>query len=307
MPTDVLSSTPAPIDPYSTPLIDVSRLAPGVRILVKDETRYVSGSHKEPAARAVIARAVAAGFRHVVIGTCGNYGLAMATATRDAGVACTVVLPDGWSDGVAYMRDAGATVRFVPGGYEDAVADSHRLAAVDDDAIDGNVDGPYADAVFGGLGLVVDALHEVLDQEPTQLWTPLGNGTTAVAVCRRSREFDWRTAVNGVGSSNNNPIVTSWPGPYEMLPPGDVVATDHNRPLVNWHALHGTDALAAIARSGGTASGVDDAELVAARSALEPFGAEPTAAGAVALAGLLGRARCGELAAGTHVVVLGGR
>ncbi|MFJ2477940.1 pyridoxal-phosphate dependent enzyme [Streptomyces sp. NPDC087659] len=296
----------APRDAYGTPLIDVSPLVPGARILVKDETLYASGSHKEPAARAVVARALAAGHRHVVIATCGNYGRAMAMACRDAGVECTVVLPEGWSDGGAAAQAAGAQIHLVSGAYEDAVDASRRLAD-SPGRVDGNVDGPYVDAVLEGHGVVVSALSEALGEPPAVLWVPVGNGTTVIAVHRRLRDLGWDTVVNGVGSEGNNPVVTCWPGAYRELPPEAVTTTDHNQPLVNWHALQGGQAMAAIAATGGTVLGVDDRELCEAQALLADFGARPTAAGAVALAGLLAHARTEGLGPGTHVVLLSGR
>lgn len=296
----------APSDAFGTPLIDVSALVPGARVLVKDETRYASGSHKEPAARAVVARAVADGHRHITIATCGNYGRAMATACQVAGVECTVVLPTGWSDGGEAMRASGAKVHLVDGAYEDAVDESRRLAATGE-CVDGNVDGPYAEAVFEGHGVVVAALREALTEPPAVLWLPVGNGTTAIAVRRRLEQHGWSTVINGVGSAGNNPMVTCWPGPYRPLDPETVSTTDHNQPLVNWHALQGDEAMAAIAATGGTVLGVDDKELCRARDALAAYGATPTAAGAVALAGLLRTASTASLAPGVHVVVLSGR
>ncbi|GII58658.1 hypothetical protein Pth03_70470 [Planotetraspora thailandica] len=310
MSTQAPPNSVAPVDAYGTPLIDASALipglAPGARVLVKDETRYASGSHKEPAARAVIARAAADGHRRVVIATCGNYGRAMAMACRTAGMACTVVLPEGWSDGGAWMREQGANVHLVPGSYEDAVDESRRLAEADG-AVDGNVDGPYVDAVFEGHGVVVPALRAALGEPPAALWIPVGNGTTTIAVHRQVRALGWPTVINGVCSAGNNPVVTSWPGEYTMLPPDGVTTTDHNQPLVNWHALQGAEAMTAIADTGGTVYGADDEQLLAARAALAGFGAHPTAAGSVAMAGLLAHAEAAGGLSGTHVVLLSGR
>ncbi|MEU3795531.1 pyridoxal-phosphate dependent enzyme [Streptomyces fructofermentans] len=305
MPTPAPPSAEAPSDSFNTPLIDVSALVPGARVLVKDETRYASGSHKEPAARAVVAQVVADGHRHVTIATCGNYGRAMATACHAAGVECTVVLPSGWSDGGEAMRAAGARVHLVDGSYEDAVDESRRLAATGD-CVDGNVDGPYVEAVFQGHGMVVSALRAALLEPPAALWLPVGNGTTAIAVWRQLQFLGWNTVINGVGSAGNNPMVTCWPGPYRTLPPQSVITTDHNQPLVNWHALQGDEAMTAIAATGGTVLGADDRELCDARDALAEYSAFPTPAGAVALAGLLRTARSQGLMPGTHVVVLSG-
>lgn len=301
----MLPTSTVPTEPRSTPLISVDGLLPGVRVFLKDESRYASGSHKEPAARAVAARALAEGYDRIFVGSCGSYGRAIATACAAAGVRCTVVLPADWGDGGAFVTAAGADVQFVAGGYEDAVDESRRLAQVSG-AMDGNVDGPYKDVVIEGHGRVVDALHRELGAGPAALWIPVGNGTTIVAAHRRAGALGWPVAIHGVGSPGNNPILTSWPGTYRTLPSHAVVPTEHNEPLVNWHALHGPDALTALADSGGAVHAAGDDELLAAQAVLARYGAHPTAAGSAALAGLLAHARSTQ-PAGDQVVLLTGR
>lgn len=201
----------------------------------------------------------------------------MAMACGAIGMPCTVVLPTGWSDGGTFMRAAGANVHLIDGSYEDAVDESRRLATLDG-AIDGNVDGPYVDAVFTGHGTVAHALHAELDEPPAALWIPVGNGTTVIAVHKALSQLGWDVPLHGVGSAGNNPLVTSWPGPYRMLDPDGVTTTDHNQPLVNWHALQGPEALDAIRASGGAVHAATDDELLTARHLLAEYGAQPTAA-----------------------------
>ena len=199
-----------------------------------------------------------------------------------------------------------AAGHWVPGSYEDAVDESRRLAAAPG-AVDGNVDGPYVDAVLAGHGVVVAALRDALNEPPAQFWIPVGNGTTVIAVHRQLRQLGSPTVLQGVCSAGNNPVVTSWPGTYRMLPPDGVTTTDHNQPLVNWHALQGPEAMAAIAETGGAVHGVDDDQLRHAEGARR-HGAYPTAAGSVALAGLLAQAQLpAGLPGGTHVLLLSGR
>ncbi|MFD4639027.1 pyridoxal-phosphate dependent enzyme [Lentzea sp. NPDC058436] len=276
---------------------------PGV--LLADESRHASGSHKEPSARAVVERARTAGHTHVVVGSCGSYGRAMAVACAAAGLRCTVVIPQGWGDGGEFAAAAGAVVHEVPGGYEDAVAESSRLAETTG-AADGNVNGPYKDTVLEGHGHVVDALHDALDGEPASLWVPVGNGTTVVAAHRRARDLGWPLAVHGVCSAGNNPVATSWPGPYRPLRGDEVTTTEHNEPLVNWHALHGPDALVSIADSHGAVHSVSDADLVDAQAFLARRGVRASASGAAGLAGLLAHAASTPVA-GPQVVLLTGR
>jgi threonine synthase len=139
------------------------------------------------------------------------------------------------------------------------------------------------------------------------MWIPAGNGTTIIAIERRLRALGWGTILNGVGSQGNNPLLTSSVGAYRTLDPLQVHTTDHNQPLVNWHALQGPQALEAVARTDGSFHGVSDDDLCAAAVALSGIGARPTAAGAVAFAGLLNEARHGGLVKGTHIVLLSGR
>jgi threonine synthase len=284
-------------------VIVTAEVVPGVRVHLADETRYPSGSHKEPAARALVAHAVAEGRDRVVVGSCGSYGRAMATACADAGIRCTVVLPAGWGDGGAYAKAAGADLLFADGGYEDAVAESHRVAH-SLDAVDGNVDGPHADVILDGQGDVLAALHVELGPDPVDVWIPVGNGTTLVAAHRRTRALGWPVALHGVGSPCNNPILTSWPGPYRPLPSDAVVTTEHNEPLVNWHALHGPAALAAVAESGGAVHAATDSHLLDAQALLARHGVTASPSGSAGLAGLLARR---DSLTGTQVVVLSGR
>ncbi|GAA3620803.1 hypothetical protein GCM10022223_42100 [Kineosporia mesophila] len=288
-----------------TRLISVDDLVPGLSVLLQDETLYASGSHKEPAARSVAAAARADGHERVFVGSCGSYGRAMATACAQEGLRCTVVLPEGWGDGGAFAEATGADIRFAPGGYEDAVEESHRLAA-EAGAADGNVDGPYQDAVLDGHGRVVQALHRELGPIPATMWLPVGNGTTVVAFHRRLRALGWSVPLHAVGSPGNNPIVTSWPGPYEPLPTGAVVTTEHNEPLVNWHALHGPAAMIAIDASGGVVHAATDDELVAAQKLLTGYGVDASPSGAAGLAGLLNHALSTPID-GPQIVVLTGR
>ncbi|TMR42329.1 pyridoxal-phosphate dependent enzyme [Actinomadura geliboluensis] len=295
----------APIDAHDTGLHDVPFPVPGPVVAVKYEAGYASGTHKEPAARAMVAAAAAGGYDHVVVGTCGNYGRAVATAARDAALASTVVLPAEGHDRGAWARAMGARVVFVDGGYEDAVAEARRLSSAPR-TVDGNVDGPLADAVLRGHETVVEALARTLGAAPAGLWVPVGNGTTLVAVARGVRRLGWATPIHGVSAAADNAVVSSWPGRYRPLPPDAVRLTEHNEPLVNWDALHGPQALDAVRASGGMVHGVDDDALVTARDFLNAAGLPATAAGAAGVAGVLRHARDHGMQ-GRHVVLVTGR
>ncbi|GIG87883.1 pyridoxal-phosphate dependent enzyme [Plantactinospora endophytica] len=290
----------------SAATVDISALLPGARVLARDESRYASGSHKQPSAQAVAAHARALGYDHVVITSCGNYGRAMAVAARASGLECTVLMPSVGNDGGADIRRLGARTVIVEGTYEEVHDQTPRYAARLG-AADGNVDGPFAAAVLSGAGDVVEALHHELDRPPATLWVPVGNGTTLAGIGRRARALGWPTVLHGVTCLDNNPVGTSWPGEYTPLIPHRLVTTAVNMPLASWHSLHGPEAMAVLREVGGQVHGVDDDAMVKAATVLADHHLYPTPGGAVALAGLLAHAAREPLGPGSHVVLLGGR
>lgn len=286
-------------------LLDFSTLVPGSVVLVQDETVHASGSHKEPSAQLVAARAVADGYHEVVVASCGNYGRAMARACRNHTLRCTVVVPADVHPVPDALHVDLAEVHVAAGSYEDAVARATALASRRG-AADGNVVGSYEQEVLRGHELAMYALRDALPVSPTAVWLPIGNGTTVTGAHQAILNLGWRSAIFGVTSAGNNPVQQSWPGPYSPILPHEVRITAVNGPLANWHALHGPGAIDAIARTGGEVLGVDDGELLHARSLLCSHGPHPSPAGAAALAGLLQASRRRGFRHGVHIVLLSG-
>jgi len=284
--------------------------APGVQILVKDETRNHAGSHKQRAARAVVRAAITRGHHGLAVGSCGNYGLAIAAEAHATGLPVTVVLPEGWAD--RRLREGltafGAWVRYTPGGYEDAVTCSKSLAAEHGWA-DGNVDGDYAAEAMDALTGIADEIVAALPQAPSGVWVPLGNGTTAIAVAAGLRRRWPTVTVVGVTAAGANSILASWPGRrHTALPSREVAVTPVREPLVNIDALHGQECLDVLHRTAGRVIGVSDAHLLAAQQRLRVHGLTSSPSGAAGLAGLMTtRPIPSEAGAGTQVVVLTGR
>jgi threonine synthase len=279
----------------------------GVRVMVMDETRNESGSHKQRAARAVVHAAAADGYHLVVVGTCGNYGLAIAVEARRAGMVATVVMPGDWGEPQhdRLMRALGARISHVDGGYEDAVAWSKVMAA-DGMIADGNVNGPYAHHVIQSLSGIAREIIGALGAAPTAVWVPLGNGTTVSAVGSVPAVAATATVV-GVTSQGSNSILASWPGKlHAPLKPGSVTTTRIREPLVNWAALHGQECLDVLHGGAGLVVGVTDEQLIAAQRLLRDHGVVASPAGAAGIAGLQAHASRSPLG-GTHVAVVTGR
>lgn len=286
----------------------------GIRLVIKDETRSESGSHKQRAAAAVVRAAAAGGHDRVIAGSCGNYGLALAMEAATAGVRAFVVVPEHSGRLGQRLREHGAEVVPVAGGYEDAVATSKEVAQRQGIA-NGNVDGPYGDAVLAALAGIAAEILDGLPAPPAAVWLPTGNGTTVAALgtglaaARPAVPGDDPPRLVAVTSRGNNSILASWPGrTHAALDAGAVATTPVRDPLVNWSALHGQQALDILHAHGGRIVGVNDDQLLTAGRILAGHGVSASPSGAAGLAGLLS-ARADEpgVTGAVHVVVVTGR
>ena len=320
-----------PVPGDDAALVDLTRLAGrvtgmrvgrAVRLLALDETGGGVRCHKQRAADAAVTAAARDGYGGVVVGSCGNYGWAVARSARAAGLAAIVVVPAGFAVDTGGMIAAGARVVRAGTTYEDAVAASRRLTGRGPDPsplptgngvvtrcgplADVNVDGPYARAVDGAHRRIVEAIADSPDDSPDVLWIPLGNGTTVAAVGGAVLDRGWRCRVVGVSSRCNNSVLAAWPGRcHSPLDPELLKPTAANEPLVNCDALHGQTALDTLHATGGLAVGVSDAALLDAGRLLRRAGLRVSPAGAAGVAGLLAAVR-NNLRGGTHVAVLTG-
>ncbi|MGF1647543.1 MAG: pyridoxal-phosphate dependent enzyme [Kineosporiaceae bacterium] len=313
---------------------ELAGVLPGQLVLVKDETRTESGSHKHRAAAAVVRAARAAGHDWLTVGSCGNYGLAVAAEAAACAAAVDVVLPAAYASGAMAdrLRQLGAELHHVPGGYEDAVAASRALTTSrrdgqehgkeDGGPVDANVDGPFAAQVAAALATIAVEIAVAMpaaappgtsapDLDRVTVWVPTGNGTTVAAVADPAAGLPRRAGVVAVTATGSNSVLASWPTTrHTPLDPAHIVSTPAREPLVNWAALHGQEALDALharraAGGSGHVVGVTDADLHDARAVLSDHGIPASPAGAAGLAGLL--AHPAGAADAVHVVVVTGR
>lgn len=118
-----------------TPLVRLSKIAPGIRLFGKPEFLNPGGSAKDRVAQAMLDRAEATGQlvpgATVIEATSGNTGIALAMVCAARSYGCIIVMPDSMSRERAQLMEAyGARVVMTPGqlGMAGAVAKAALLA-----------------------------------------------------------------------------------------------------------------------------------------------------------------------------------
>lgn len=242
----------------------------GLRELwLKFEGDNPTGTQKDRIAFAHAQDALARGYEAVTVATCGNYGVALATAARLAGLQCTCVVPEPYhTRRVVEMQAQGAAVVRRGATYEDAVAASSAEA----------VERGWYDANPGGANEQVqvrayaDIAHEVVAAAgfPAAVAVPVSNGTTLAGVAEgfrvaaESHAEGRAVAVVGGSALRKNPVVDAFERGWErcgLLDPTRLRETVVNEPLINWRSFDGDLALHAIRDSGGFAAGASDRRL----------------------------------------------
>lgn len=243
----------------------------GLRQLwLKFEGDNPSGTQKDRIAFAQTADALRRGFDTVTVATCGNYGVAVALATRIAGLRCVTVIPAGYhTRRVAEIEALGAEIRRAGGTYEDSVQVSSALAA-SEGWYDANPGGENEVVQMQAYGEISFEIYDQLRDAPAIVAAPMSNGTTLSGLHRGFRSLYRRGKTSKlprmVGGSawKKNPIVAAFEQGLERCPQLDASSireTVVNEPLINWYSIDGDAALTAIRSSGGFAAGATDAGM----------------------------------------------
>ncbi len=299
-----------------TPILKAPHLAAATglhNLRLKMEGANPTGTQKDRIARLELGDAAAHGAKGVSVGSCGNFGVAMAHAAYVHDLECHVFVPEDFrGERIALMKDLGATVHRVPGAYEDAVRESRRYSE-ENELFDANPGGPNTLRTLAGYSRIAEEIVTRLKATPRAIGAPVGNGSTLAGV-----HLGFRTAwaqgrakdmpIFFAGSSQGqNPVLTSFSRQQERCSPLDpraITETEVNEPLVNWDALDGTACLTAIQDSRGQAYGFTDEELLTLHTALLEDGIDAHPASLAAVAALQQALRDGHIQADDLVVAV---
>lgn len=287
------------------------------QLFLKFEGNNPSGSQKDRVAFAQAMDAIRRGYDALTLATCGNFGVAAALAAAMGGIRCVIFIPEDYHTArVKEMVEQGAEIRRVPGDYEAAVLASRRFAEVSD-IYDANPGGANTALQLQGYGEIAYEIYDELRDAPAAVAVPVSNGTTLAGIYKGFLSLYRRGKTSRIprivaGSSfNKNPIVQAYirnTPACEDLHPQRIRETRVNEPLINWHAIDGDLALAAIRRSNGWARNASDKAMSSfSRQLREREGLHVLPASTAGLIALLDQHKAEPLPNDRYVVVLTGR
>ncbi len=285
----------------ATPLLSAPRLSErvGARVFLKVEGANPTGSFKDRGMTVAMSKAVEEGAKAVVCGSTGNTSASAAAYAGRAGLACVVLIPDGYIalGKLAQALIHGARVLQVKANFDVALDIVRALGEQAPVTIVNSINPHRIEGQKTGAFEVVDALGDA----PDVVCIPVGNAGNITAYWKGYRQYQdaGRSTrlprMLGFQAAGAAPIVAGHP-----IESPETVATAIRigRPA-SWYG-----ATAAASESGGAIASVTDAEILDAYRYLaerESVFCEPASAASVA-----GLVKVGVPAGSTVVCILTG-
>ncbi|ACQ79542.1 threonine synthase [Beutenbergia cavernae DSM 12333] len=283
-----------------TPLVEAPALSArtGARVYLKVEGANPTGSFKDRGMAVAISKVVAAGSPTVVCASTGNTSASAAAYAARAGLACAVVLPAGKiaAGKLAQAIVHGATLVAVDGNFDDCLTIVRELAASDAVALVNSVN-PYR---LQGQKTAAFEIVDTLGDAPAVHVLPVGNAGNISAYWMGYREYAAAGRANrtpvmwGVQAEGAAPFVKGEPVEH----PETVATAIRIGNPASWDL-----AVAARDESGGRIDAVSDAEILDAQALIaREVGVFVEPASAASVAGLLARARAGDVPESATIV-----
>jgi len=285
----------------ATPLLPAPRLSErvGARVFLKWEGANPTGSFKDRGMTVAISKAAEEGAKAVVCGSTGNTSASAAAYAARAGLACAVLIPEGYIalGKLAQALIHGARVLQLPGNFDvclDIVRELGERAPV---TVVNSINPYRIEGQKTAAFEVVDALGDAPDVH----CVPVGNAGNITAYWKGYREYQDAglatrlPAMLGFQAAGAAPIVEGHP----IESPETVATAIRIGKPASWYG-----ATAAAAESGGAIAAVTDEEILDAYRFLaerESVFCEPASAASVA-----GLVKAGVPAGSTVVCVLTG-
>ena len=172
-----------------TPLLPAPRLSEraGAQVWLKVEGANPTGSFKDRGMTVAISKAAEEGAKAVVCGSTGNTSASAAAYAARAGLACVVLIPDGYIalGKLAQALVHGAKVVQVRGNFDRALALVRELADVEPVTVVNSINPYRIEGQKTGAFEIVD----VLGDAPDVHCMPVGNAGNITAYWKGYREY----------------------------------------------------------------------------------------------------------------------
>lgn len=258
----------------NTPLLFAEKLGRSINVpglYLKCEGSNPTKTQKDRPASLHVRRAVESGHDTIVVGSCGNYGAAIAYYAYLKHIKARIYIPKSFhSPRLREIEEKyGAKLILVEGMYEDAVEASKR-----DSESNGWFDGNAGAHPKLGLEAYAEIAYEIVGstkEVPATVSVPVGNGTTLAGIyhgfsrMKRDGSIDKLPRMVAASTDGGNPVVESFRngnGSIRDFPRERIRETEINEALVNYHSYDGELAFRAIVDSDGYAEYVTDRELM---------------------------------------------
>ena len=287
------------------------------QIYLKFEGSNPTGTQKDRIAFHQCHDALRRGYDTITLASCGNYGAAMALASKLAGIRCVIFIPETYhTNRISEMEENGAVVRRYQGSYEESVKYSMQ-EAITNAWYDANPGGNNTPLQLISYSEIANEIYDVLRDAPKMVAVPVSNGTLLAGIYRGFVSLHKRGKTSRIplmiaaSSTHKNPIIYSFQKELESctdLVQEKIKETKINEPLINWHSFDGDEALYAIRQSGGTAYHISDDKMSRlARELKVKEGLHVLPAATAGLAALLDLNAKSMLDPDRYVVILTGR
>ncbi len=282
-----LNDSPISQGEGGTPVIKSSFIAsdhPG-DLYFKLEFTNPTGSFKDRGAAMTVSKACEWGVEAVADDSSGNAGAALAGYSAQAGLDCTIYVPDSASGGkIVQIRSYGAELNEVPGPREKATERIYEDTSETDIYYASHNLSPY---FTEGMKTIAYEISEEFGWEPPEhMVVPVGGGALLVGIHNGFRELvelGWIEKVprlHGVQTEACNPVVKAFNNSRNRTRPVDVQPTVAEGAHIS-NPDRGKEILDAIRKTEGRALEVTETEVKEALRLLaekEGLFAEPTSA-----------------------------
>ena len=287
------------------------------QLYLKFEGNNPTGTHKDRIAFNQCLDALRREYDTITLGSCGNYGAAVALAASLAGIRCVIVIPEMYhTDRIAEIESYGAEINRISGSYEETVLYSIRMAK-EKQWYDANPGGANTPLQIMSYAEIANEIYDVLREAPKMVAVPVSNGTLIAGVYRGFVSLYKRGKTSRIprmiaaSSTHKNPIIYSFRKNLDQcidLIPEKIKETRVNEPLINWHSFDGEEALFALRQSGGDAFHISDEKMLRLSKVLkEKEGLHVLPASTAGLAALIELNASEPLEPDRYVIILTGK